>query len=138
LEVFVLVEHRSDDPLAPLRLFRNRALASAMAVILVFHNVLLSSIALMLDHRDDPVGAGDHVRDPADRPADAQALDQAVTLVLAGRSSPRLSTDGIASTGTSRRRRGIWSCGSRSCAPARSSRPCWSAAAGWTRRCSRW
>ncbi len=33
---------------------------------------------------------------------------------------------------------GIWSCGSPSCAPARSSRRCWSAAGASTRRCSRW
>ena len=32
----------------------------------------------------------------------------------------------------------IWSFGSRSCAPARSSRACWSAAAGSIRRCSLW
>ena len=37
-----------------------------------------------------------------------------------------------------RPRPGIWSCGSRSCAPARSSRRCWSGAGGWIRRCSRW
>ena len=33
---------------------------------------------------------------------------------------------------------GIWSCGSRSCAPTRSSPRCWNAAGGSTRRCSRW
>src|SRR5215207_5111513 len=33
---------------------------------------------------------------------------------------------------------GIWSCGSRSCGPGRSSRPCWNAGGGWIRRCSRW
>jgi hypothetical protein len=32
---------------------------------------------------------------------------------------------------------GIWSCGSRSCAKARSPPPCWSGAGGWTRSCSR-
>jgi len=32
---------------------------------------------------------------------------------------------------------GIWNCGSRGCGRGRSSRPCWSAAAGWTSRCSR-
>ena len=33
---------------------------------------------------------------------------------------------------------GIWSCGSRSCVPARSSRHCWNAAAVSIRHCSRW
>jgi hypothetical protein len=35
-------------------------------------------------------------------------------------------------------RPGIWSCGSRSCGPGRSSRRCWSAAGGWISVCSRW
>jgi hypothetical protein len=35
------------------------------------------------------------------------------------------------------RRPGIWSYGSPSCGPGRSSRVCWSAGAGSTRRCSR-
>ena len=34
--------------------------------------------------------------------------------------------------------RGIWSYGSRNCAPTCSSRPCSNAVGGWTRRCSRW
>jgi putative transposase len=33
---------------------------------------------------------------------------------------------------------GDMECGSRSCGPARSSRPCWNAGGGWIRRCSRW
>jgi hypothetical protein len=33
---------------------------------------------------------------------------------------------------------GIWSCGSRSCGQARSSRRCWSGAGASIRRCSRW
>ena len=33
---------------------------------------------------------------------------------------------------------GIWSCRSRNCGRARSTRCCWSGAVGWTRRCSRW
>jgi hypothetical protein len=35
-----------------------------------------------------------------------------------------------------RARPGIWSCGSPSCGPGRSSRRCWSGG-GWTSRCSR-
>ena len=35
-------------------------------------------------------------------------------------------------------RPGVWICGSRSCGRGRSSRRCWSAAAGSIRPCSRW
>jgi hypothetical protein len=49
---------------------------------------------------------------------------------LAQRNGARLRT---LSTAT-----GIWSSGSPSSAPARSSLRCWSAGAAWTKRCSPW
>jgi EmrB/QacA subfamily drug resistance transporter len=58
LGVFVLVEHRSADPLAPLRLFRNRTLASAMAVILVYQSTLGGTYYLFTTYTQNVRGYG--------------------------------------------------------------------------------
>jgi hypothetical protein len=56
----------------------------------------------------------------------------------AGPPSPGPASATEAGPGPCPRPPGIWSCGFRSCEPDRSSRRCWSGAAGSTRRCSRW
>ncbi len=69
-------------------------------------------------------------------------IDAELTAVIGAAPHERTDTRTAQRTavdrGRSRRRRGIWSCGSPSCGPARSSRRCWSVAGASTRRCSRW
>jgi hypothetical protein len=84
---------------------------------------------------------GDRVRQAAETVyqalIEAELTDTIVPPCTNAATAARTCATGIAPE-RCRRRREIWSCGSRSCVPARSSRRCWSAAAGWTRRCSRW
>ncbi|WP_079168657.1 MFS transporter [Streptomyces colonosanans] len=51
--VFVLVERRTADPLVPLRLLRNRSLATAMLVILVFQSALGGAYYLLTGYLQD-------------------------------------------------------------------------------------
>jgi Transposase, Mutator family len=72
-----------------------------------------------------------------------QALIEAeLTSVIGAAPHQRTQTGRGSATGTGRGSwrppPGIWSCGSPSYAPGRSSRACWSGAAGSIRPCSRW
>ena len=87
----------------------------------------------------------DRIRSAATTIYQALIEDELTAVVGAG---PHERTDTRTDTRTAQRndsrprtlppRPGLWSCGSRSCGPGRSSRRCWSGAGGSIRRCSRW
>jgi predicted MFS family arabinose efflux permease len=56
LAAFVLVERRARDPLVPLRLFRNRALVTAIVVILVFQSALGGAYYVFTVYLQDVLG----------------------------------------------------------------------------------
>jgi EmrB/QacA subfamily drug resistance transporter len=56
LGLFVLVEHRTPNPLAPLRLFGNRSLVTAIGVILVFQSSLGASYYLFTTYVQGVLG----------------------------------------------------------------------------------
>ncbi|GGR66141.1 MFS transporter [Streptomyces roseolus] len=56
LAVFALVETRTRAPLAPMRLFRNRSLVTAILIILVFQSSLSGSYYLFTNHMQDVLG----------------------------------------------------------------------------------
>jgi EmrB/QacA subfamily drug resistance transporter len=56
LAVFVVVEKRTADPLVPLRLFGNRGLVTAIAVILVFQSALGGAYYLFTTYLQDVLG----------------------------------------------------------------------------------
>jgi len=84
---------------------------------------------------------GDRVRQAAETVYQAlieAELTETIGAALHERSESRTALRNGHRTRTLSTTAGIWSCGSRNCAPARSSPACSSAVVGWTRRCSRW
>ncbi|MEV0644562.1 MFS transporter [Phytomonospora sp. NPDC050363] len=56
LALFVWIEHRSASPLMPLRLFRNRSLVVAMAVVFIFMGVIGTEYFLFTSHVQNVLG----------------------------------------------------------------------------------